>query len=126
MISLLQYIGRKFIDGLAKILTKDVSAIAKANAGEVKWLRTELKSSQESLIAMQKDNQEIREALKVQLQEATNKISNMKSTVHGLQSKVSKQRRHIEELDAEVKSLRIVNESQNTTIRELKKLVGNR
>jgi peptidoglycan hydrolase CwlO-like protein len=126
MISLLQYIGRKFIDGLAKILTKDVSAMAKANAGEVKWLRTELKSSQESLIAMQKDNQEIREALKVQLQEATNKISNMKSTVHGLQSKVSKQRRHIEELDAEVKSLRIVNESQNTTIRELKKLVGNR
>jgi peptidoglycan hydrolase CwlO-like protein len=100
--------------------------MAKANAGEVKWLRTELKSSQESLIAMQKDNQEIREALKVQLQEATNKISNMKSTVHGLQSKVSKQRRHIEELDAEVKSLRIVNESQNTTIRELKKLVGNR
>lgn len=126
MISLLQYIGRKFIDGLAKILTKDVSAMAKANASEVKWLRTELKSSQESLIAMQKDNQEIREALKVQLQEATNKISNMKSTVHGLQSKVSKQRRYIEELDAEVKSLRIVNESQNTTIRELKKLVGNR
>lgn len=126
MISLLQYIGRKFVDGIAKVLTKDVSAIAKANANEVRWLRTELKSSQESLLAIQRDNQEIREALKVQLQDATNKISNMKSTIHGLQSKISKQRRQIEELEAEVKSLRIVNSSQDVTIRELKNLMDKR
>ena len=68
MMSLLNYIGRKFVDGIAKVLTKDVSAIAKANAGEVKWLRAELKDSQDMLMAMQKENQEIREALKSQLQ----------------------------------------------------------
>lgn len=122
MMSLLNYIGRKFVDGIAKVLTKDVSAIAKANAGEVKWLRAELKDSQEMLMAMQKENQDIRDALKSQLQEAMNKISNMKSTVHGLQAKISKQRRWIEELESEVKSLKIVKKSQDVTIRELQKL----
>lgn len=115
------------IEGLAKWLLKNVLADLNKKATEasteVAWLRDQLLVAQETIKKMQEDNQQIRENLMLQLQDANNKISNMKSTVHGLQTKIAKQRRRIEELELDTESLRLVNESQEKTIRELKKLI---
>lgn len=95
----------------------------KSTAEEVLWLRGELKAAQEMFAQVQKENQEIRESLMLQLQDANNKISNMKSTIHGLQTRISKQRKKIEELESEVQHLVTVNDAQDKTIAELRKLI---
>jgi len=115
------------VEGLAKWLLKNVLADLNKKATEasteVAWLRDQLLSAQETIKKMQEENQQIRENLMLQLQDANNKISNMKSTVHGLQTKIAKQRRRIEELELDCESLKLVNDSQEKTIRELKKLI---
>lgn len=115
------------VEGLAKWLLKNVLADLNKKATEasteVAWLRDQLLTAQETIKKMQEENQQIRENLMLQLQDANNKISNMKSTVHGLQTKIAKQRRRIEELELDCESLKLVNDSQEKTIRELKKLI---
>jgi TolA-binding protein len=115
------------VEGLAKWLLKnvlsDLDKKATAASAEVIWLRDQLLITQETLQRMQEENQQVRENLMLQLQDANNKISNMKSTVHGLQTKIAKQRRQTEEMGAEVESLRTVNAAQDKTINELRKLI---
>lgn len=120
-------IFKLILEGLAKWLLKNVLADLNNKATlastEVAWLRDQLLAAQKTIEKMQEENQQIRENLMLQLRDANNKISNMKSTVHGLQTKIAKQRRRIEELELDCESLRLVNESQDKTIRELKKLI---
>ena len=115
------------VEGLAKWLLKnvlsDLDKKATAASAEVIWLRDQLLITQETLQRMQEENQQVRENLMLQLQDANNKISNMKSTVHGLQTKIAKQRRQTEEMGAEIESLRTVNAAQDKTINELRKLI---
>lgn len=123
MKSLLSFLADIILNWLKKLILSDMDKRTKSTAEEVLWLRGELKAAQEMFAKVQKENQEIRESLMLQLQDANNKISNMKSTIHGLQTRISKQRKKIEELESEVKHLVTVNDAQDKTIAELKKLI---
>ena len=123
MKSFLSLIFTNFAKWLLSSLFKEIKEKADVAASEVVWLREQLEKTQEALEALRAENQEVRESLMLQLQDANNKISNMKSTIHGLQTKIAKQRRHIEELDMNCQSLKTVNEAQEKTISELKKLI---
>ena len=124
---IMRSVFKLIVEGLAKWLLKnvlsDLDKKATAASAEVIWLRDQLLITQETLQRMQEENQQVRENLMLQLQDANNKISNMKSTVHGLQTKIAKQRRQTEEMGAEVESLRTVNAAQDKTINELRKLI---
>ena len=116
---ILEKLGKLLIGGLFKEIEKK----AEIAASEVIWLREQLEKTQRALAEIHKENMEIRESLMLQLQDANNKISNMKSTIHGLQTKISKQRRRIEELEVSCDSLKTVNDAQERTIGELRKLI---
>ena len=119
LLLILEKLGKLLIGGLFKEIEKK----AETAASEVAWLREQLQQTQVALAELHRENMEIRESLMLQLQDANNKISNMKSTIHGLQTKIAKQRRRIEELEVNCESLKTVNDAQERTIAELRKLI---
>lgn len=119
LLLILEKLGKLLIGGLFKEIEKK----AETAASEVAWLREQLQQTQVALAELHRENMEIRESLMLQLQDANNKISNMKSTIHGLQTKIAKQRRRIEELEVNCDSLKTVNDAQERTIAELRKLI---
>jgi len=116
---ILEKLGKLLVGGLFKEIEKK----AENAASEVAWLREQLQHTQVALAELHRENMEIRESLMLQLQDANNKISNMKSTIHGLQTKIAKQRRRVEELEVNCESLKTVNDAQERTIAELRKLI---
>lgn len=123
MSSIFKYMFESIAKWLLKTVLSDLDKKATAAASEVAWLREQLLTAQKRMDELHEENLKIRESLMLQLQDANNKISNMKTTVHGLQTKIAKQRRRIEELEVEVSRLQIVNESQEKTIQDLRKLI---